>query len=642
MGETRKLAAIMFTDIVGYSAMMSKDEKQAMDVLEKNRKIHLAAIERYNGQYIKEIGDGTLSVFQSSLDAVSGAIEIQKTCCAKHDFQVRIGINIGDVIFKDNDVFGEGVNIASRIEAAGKTGGVYISGRVYEDVKNKKDIHAMFIEEKRLKNIDHPVNIYSVVTGSEREIIAESKPKGLVLPKEKSIIVLPFENMSPDPEQEYFSDGLTEEIITDLAQIKKLNVVSRSSAMTFKGSKMKIKEIAKETNVHYVLEGSVRKAGNKLRIVAQLIHAASDSHLWAEKYTGTLDDIFDIQEKVSMSIVNSLKLKILDKELQNITRRYTNNTDAFNAYLKGRYFWNRRTKEDCLKSLESFELAIKHDSSFVLAYTGLADLYAVLGWYGLMSMDEANQKAKETALKGLAIDDSVSEIHVTLGNIMAWFEFKFKDAGPVFRKAIELNPDNSEARHMYAHYLGAIGKIEESIHEMRLAFEMEPLSINFSSCMGIMLFIGRYYDEAIEQLKKTIELNAEFNQAYYWLGRAYLAKGDIDPALKTLQKAASFPETKSMSEATTAYILAIQGDTEKARNIIGDIEKLSDKEYIDVFFLALAYAGLGDCDAAIKYLEKGYENYSMYIYYLTTDPILDPLHSDERFIKLARKMELIQ
>jgi tetratricopeptide (TPR) repeat protein len=195
---------------------------------------------------------------------------------------------------------------------------------------------------------------------------------------------------------------------------------------------------------------------------------------------------------------------------------------------------------------------------------------------------------------------------------------------------------------MYAHYLGAIGKLEESIYEMRLGLEMEPLSINFNSCMGIMLFIGKYYDEAIEQLRKTIEMDTKFNQAYYWLGRAYFGKGDVDLALEMLGKAATFPETKSMSEATRAYILAIQGDTEKARDIIANIESLFEKEFVDFFFLALAYVGLYDFDTAIKYLEKGYQNKSMYIYYLTTDPILEPMHLDERFIKLAKKLELIQ
>jgi adenylate cyclase len=354
--ETRKLAAIMFTDIVGYSAMMSKDEKQAMNVLEKNREIHKSAIAKFNGEYIKEIGDGNLSIFQSSFDAVNCALEIQKACCSESYLMVRIGIHIGDIILKENDIFGDGVNIASRIEAAGEPGGIYISERVYEDIKNKTNINAEFIGERTFKNINYPVKVYSIFTGKKEEMSEPvfSEPGEI---KEKSIIVLPFENISPDPDQEYFSDGLTEEIITDLSQIQSLRVISRNSSMMLKGTRKATKTIAKELNVQYVLEGSVRKAGNNLRIVAQLIDAKTDTHLWAEKYRGILDDIFDMQEKVSQSIVNALKVKLTPKEDSQIPeqiairqeavlspeekrvieKKPTENIEAYNLYLRGRY-----------------------------------------------------------------------------------------------------------------------------------------------------------------------------------------------------------------------------------------------------------------------------------------------------------------
>jgi len=294
MSQTRQLAAIMFTDIVGYTALMGDDEQKAFGLLKTNREIQKPIIEQFNGKWIKEIGDGIMASFNTVSDAVNAAIKIQEDCNAAKKFQLRIGIHQGEVVVEADDVFGDAVNIAARIQSAAKPGAIYISETVQHNVSNKNHIQTKFVKEETLKNVKEPVRIYEIVLGKE---LAAHTQTIIETTSKNSIAVLPFANMSSDPEQEYFSDGLTEEIISDLSRVSKLLVISRSSIMTFKGTQKKMKEIASELNVRYVLEGSVRKAGNNLRITAQLIDADTDSHIWSEKYNGTLEDVFDIQEK---------------------------------------------------------------------------------------------------------------------------------------------------------------------------------------------------------------------------------------------------------------------------------------------------------------------------------------------------------
>ncbi len=370
-GEQRKLAAVMFTDIVGYTSLMSKNEQNALYLLQKNRELQQAMAEKQNGEFLKEMGDGTLLCFQSALDAVRCAMEIQESTKDDPDLNLRIGIHLGDIVFKEGDVYGDGVNVASRIEALAEAGGICISEQIHLLVRNQPEIDAFFLDEKQLKNVDHPVKVYTIhkeVAPRKRKVEITKQDST----EEKSIMVLPFINMSPDPEQEYFSDGLTEEIITDLSQIHDLIVISRSSAMTFKGTKKKIREIAKEVNVRYVMEGSVRKAGNNLRITAQLIDAATDTHLWAEKYKGKLDDVFDIQEKVSRSIVDALKLKLTNKEDAQIAERPIDNVQAYECYLQAKHEYCRFTAEGAKRALQHLQGALEIVGDNVFTYAGMA------------------------------------------------------------------------------------------------------------------------------------------------------------------------------------------------------------------------------------------------------------------------------
>jgi TolB-like protein len=360
MTKQHQLAAVMFTDIVGYSSLMSKDESLALEVLQKNLEIHEKAVLNHNGSYIKNIGDGTLSIFKSSFDAVSCAIEIQENCCTEQDLQVRIGIHTGEVIIQDDDVLGDVVNIAFRIESSGVPGGIFISEKVFDDIRNKSHIAVEFIGVKRMKNIPNPMKVYSASSSEQSQSTSENVNR-YIKEKEKSLIVMPFDNISQDPDLEYFSDGLTEEIITDLSHFNDLSLTSRSSAMTFKGTSKKITEIAFDMGVNYVLEGSVRISGNNVRITAQLIDAIKDIHLWAAKYNGTFDDIFDLQERVACNIAEEVANELCIKKKYNKSMKSIPGARLFEGIPQNQTtIWGRmkntleRTMNYCLYGFDLF------------------------------------------------------------------------------------------------------------------------------------------------------------------------------------------------------------------------------------------------------------------------------------------------
>jgi len=393
MPEDRRLAAIMFTDIVGYTALMGRDEDKAFQILRKNREIQRPIIKKYRGEWLKEMGDGILASFHTSSDAVRCAGEIQNVA-NKAGISLRIGIHEGEVVFEGGDVLGDGVNVASRLEELAEEGCINISGAVYKDIKNKAGIEAKFIEEKTLKNVDDPIKIYTVTCKELSQDKSSRITSDSSITKRKSIIVLPFINMSPDPDQEYFSDGLTEEIITDLSHIHNLLVISRSSAMTFKGTKKKISEIVDEVNVRYVLEGSVRKAGNNLRITAQLIDALTDTHMWAEKYSGTLDDVFQIQEDVSKSIVETLKLMLSPEEETKLAERPIDDPLAVDCYMKASYEIMRFTESSIDGALEYLQNGLDIVGENPLIYAGMG--YAHFHYVNLgVGQEEHIEKAKE-------------------------------------------------------------------------------------------------------------------------------------------------------------------------------------------------------------------------------------------------------
>jgi len=635
MAEHR-LAAIMFTDIVGYTALMNKNEDQALVLLRKNSDIQKSYITKYHGDFIKEIGDGILASFQSTSDAVNCAIEIQKKS-KKEGIPLRIGIHEGEVIFKEGDVIGDGVNVASRLEEIAVNGGIIISEAVYRNIKNKPGIHAEFIQERNVKNVDDAIKIYEVCIDKKKTI--KSNNDSSYLPEGPSIAVLPFVNMSADPDQDYFCDGLSEEILNVLAKLNNLKVAARTSSFSFRNKDVDITEIGQKLKVNTVLEGSVRKSGDRLRITAQLINVYDGFHLWSESFNRKMEDIFAIQDEIALAIVENLKLKLLKGEKSKLLKRHTKDPEAYNLYLKGRFFYNKRTVEDSKRSIKCFEMALEKDPGMAIAYAGLADTYATFGFYHWMPFQEARKKTKKYTIKGLALDDSIGETHTAYANYLCWFVHRWDQAEQEYKKAIQLSPSDVEAHHMYAHVMELTGRYDAAIEEMKKAMELEPLTPILNSCLGNVLFFAGLYEKAIEQFQKSIELDPKFPLHYFWLGRAYLQTREFQKAINIFEKGLDFPTINANVLGGLGLAYCMVDRQKEALKVLDQLTKLSEKQTIDATPFAYIYIGLNDKDKAFEYLEKSLEIGDLFFLYLPIDPLFKPLHGDPRFNQLLKKLD---
>jgi TolB-like protein/Tfp pilus assembly protein PilF len=633
--QRHRLAAIMFSDIVGYTALMGRDENQALKLLRKNTDLQKTVIDKFQGDLIKEIGDGILACFQSTSDAVYCAIEIQDKSF-KNNIPLRIGIHEGEVVFKDGDVIGDGVNVASRLEEIAEEGGIIISETVYKNIKNKPRIQAIFVEERCLKNVDDLVRIYQVRARNKQS--EKSKINTAAQSTESSIAVLPFVNMSNDPEQEYFCDGLSEEILNVLAKLNNLKVAARTSSFSFRNKGVDIAEIGQKLKVNTVLEGSVRKSGDRLRITAQLINVADGFHMWSESFNRTIEDIFIIQDEIAIAIVEHLKLKLLKTEKAKIVKRRTTDPEAFNLYLKGRYFYNKRTLEDSKRSIKCFEMALEKDPSFALAYAGLSDTYGTFGFYHWMPFKEAGSKMKDSALRGLDLDDSIGETHTSYANYLCWYEQRWDEAEQEYIKAMQLSPSDIEAHHMYAHVMELTGRFDDAINEMKKAMELEPLSAILNSCMGNVMFFAGLHEKAIEQFQESIELDPEFPLHYFWLGRAYLQIEEFQMAIDIFKKGLDFPTINASVLGGLGLAYCMAGRVNDALKVLDQLTELSEKQTIDLTPFAYVYIGLNNKERALEYLEKSLKIGDMYKLYLPIDPVFKPLHSDPRFKKLLKRL----
>jgi len=458
----------------------------------------------------------------------------------------------------------------------------------------------------------------------------------------KSIAVLPLENISPDKENEYFSDGLTEEIIMNLSKIKNLKVISRTSTMYYKGTKKPLKQIAKELQVQYVLEGSVRKYGNDLRITAQLIDAVQDAHLWAEKYSGTLDDIFDIQEKVAEKIVEALKVELTTGEQQQLSRRYTEDTEAYQLYLKGRYFWNTRTEEGFKKGIEYFNQAIEKDHNYALAYTGLADAYILMQVYCYLPPHETMSKARSAAQKALQIDPFLAEAHASLAHLKILYDWDWLGAEQEFKRAIDLNPGYAPAHLWYTLTLSWAGRLDEAMAEIKKAQELDPLSLIINTDLGLIHYFAERYDQAIEQYRKTLEIDPNFFVTRLALSGAYEQKGMFQEAISELQQALALSGNSTLVLAELGRVYAMSGNKAEAQKILKSLNELSKQKYVSPYVIARLYLSLGEIDLGFEWLYKAYKEKSLFLIHapFNVDPSFHSVRSDTRFVELLKKLGL--
>jgi adenylate cyclase len=640
MTQSRQLAAVMFTDLVGYTALMGVDEKKAFELLDKNRILQKPIIEEFRGRWIKELGDGILSSFSTVSDAVNAAVKIQKDCNEAGEFQLRIGIHQGEVVFDSDDIFGDAVNIASRIQAIAEPGGIYISESVHHNIYNKQEISTRFVKQEILKNVKEPVKIYEVQLNPPAHAHkAISKPLSKS-PPEKSVAVLPFINLSNDPEQEYFSEGITEDILNSLSHLNELKVAGRISSSRFKAKDRNLRDVARRLNVRTVLDGTIRKQANRVRISAQLINVEDGFHLWSEKYDREMDDIFAIEDEIALAITEQLKITLLTEDRQEITKSSTKNPEAYENYLKGRFHINRRGNS-ILKGIDFFQEAAKLDPGFALAHSGYADACLFSSFYSFLPANVISPKAKVAAETAINIDNSLAEPYCSLGLYNSNFSWNWAESKKFYLKSIELNPRYAQAHSFYGMLLlGWVeGKFEEAEKQGQLAIKLEPLSAIDHADLAWTLYTAHRFDDALALALSGIELDSNSFLSRRLAGLCYIALGRNLDAIEILQELVQSSGRHQHALNTLIWALCKKGQIEVASAILLELEERATTEFIATTHLGISAAYLGDIEKAFNLLETGLEEHDSIIVQLKYSPFVpETLKNDNRYQKLIEKI----
>ena len=531
----RKLSAVLSADVKGYSRLMGQDEAGTVARLKKYRALMTDLIQQYHGRVVDSPGDNILAEFASVIDATECSLKIQEELKNRnadlpedHKMEFRIGINLGDVIEDEDRIYGDGVNIAARIESLAEGGGICVSGSVFDQIEGKIPLSYDYLGERDVKNIKKHVQVYRIYVGPGESLIAEEAVK---LPDDLSIAVLPFENMSGDPEQEYFSDGLTEEIITGLSKLPRLLVIARNSTFTYKGKAVKVQKVSQEMGAKYVLEGSVRSAGGRVRITAQLVDGITGQHLWADRYDRELKDIFAIQDEITMNIMIALQIKLTDGEQARIQAKYTNNMAAYVNYLQAGEYFLKFSKEGNVLAKQKYQECIALEPGYAPAYAGLAGAYLQEAWLGWSeSPEQSGAMAMQYAQKCIALDESLSLAHAALGMIYLVLK-QWEEAVEESEIAVSLSPNNANSVVMLAVVYRTVGRVEEALSMLEKAMRLNPMPPNwylheFASCYRLM---GRY-EEAITELKGVLNRSPDYLNSRLNLIATYVMAGEDEAA----------------------------------------------------------------------------------------------------------------
>jgi len=608
----------MAADVVGYSRLMGANEVGTLTSLREHRSELIdPCIAEHQGRIVKLTGDGMLVEFPSVVSAVECAVDVQREMRSRNSpvpeerrIEFRIGINLGDVIVEGDDIFGDGVNVAARIESVAKPGGVSVSSSVRENVGNKLDLTFEDTGEQELKNIDFPVRVFNVVLGS-----GAAKPKAGTAPEiakvdKPSIAVLPFDNMSRDPDQEFFSDGITEDIITDLSKVSGLFVVGRNTSFLYKGKPIQLQQVAAELGVKFILEGSVRKAGERVRVTGQLIDGATGGHLWADRFDRDLTDIFAIQDEITQSIVNQLKIKLLPQEKKAISKAPTVNVEAYTCYLKGREFFHNMTKAFLLLARRMFVKATDADPLYAQAYAGIANCDSRLdGWYNVAKSPE---EILATAGKAIALDPNLSEAHAARGVALANSN-RGEEAAEAFERALELDPNSFDANLSYARFCVTEDKPERAIELFLRAIEIQP-------------------DDPQAPLLSYVVFRA--------LGRTEEAEKYGRLGLKRAEEALRAHPESSRPAQVGACVLAGLGENERAMEWLEHALAIDPDDNNTRYNAACTYAQMGQIDRAIDMLEIwGDHAGADHITWFRHDADLEPVRSHPRYAGLLSRIE---
>jgi adenylate cyclase len=654
MAQSRQLAAIMFTDIEGYTAAMQQNEEKALALKDRHRAVLEKEHQHYNGRVVHYYGDGSLSIFQSAVEAVACALAMQTAFRQEPVVPVRMGLHLGDILYdSEASVFGDGVNLASRIESLGVSGSVLISDKLNDEIQNHPELKTVSVGSYRLKNVGRQLEVFALdheglVVPPFGSLEGKTEPAPKPSPKrrkpataipEKSIAVLPFVNMSNDPEQEYFSEGMAEEILTSLSNLKDLKVAGRTSSFQFNSKNADLREVGEKLGVGKVLEGSVRKQGNRLRVTAQLINTADGFHLWSEKYDRNMDDIFAIQDEIARAITEKLKVTLLGKDPARITRSKPQNTEAYELYLKGRFYINRRG-DSILKGIKYFEEALAVDPAFALAHAGFADAHLMTAFYGLRPPGAALEQAKTSAEEALSLDSSLCEPYCSLGSYYT-FGWNWKEAEGNFLRSIDINPQYAQAHLWYAlNYLAWVqGDFEQAEHHGQLAIKQEPLSPISNGVYGAVLYAAGKFEEALTVCKKGLELDAYSFLCRMYEGNAYMSLERYEDARSAFEKTMKIANRHHFTQNALTICYCKLGEYDKARFLLQDLKERRAKTYIASAFIGLSAAYLEGVDAAMVYLEKAFEDREPPLLTLKHEHwVPDFLKEDPRFQNLLERI----
>jgi len=674
-----EIGHVLFIDIVGYSKLLINEQSERIqklrEIVRGTEQFRLAEAE---GKLMRlPTGDGGALVFRTSPEApVLCALEISKALKTHPELQVRMGIHSGPVnevadLNEQVNMAGAGVNIAQRVMDCGDAGHILLSKHAAEDLAEYRQwqiqLHDLGECDVKHGGRLHVVNLYTPEAGNPqvptkvRQAVQKRRwalIAALILlagavgggyyffsqrpafkPPDKSIAVLPFENLSHDPDNAYFAEGMQDEILARLSKIADLKVISRTSTQKYRSAPDNLREIAKQLGVANILEGSVQKAADQVRVNVQLINALNDAHLWGDIYDRKLTDIFAVESDVAKTIADTLQAKLTGAEKQMIAAQPTSDTTAYEFYLKGRSLWSKRGGENLRQAIGFYEQAIAHDPNYALAYTGLAEAYVILPIYSTVIPRGAYSKAKTAVLKALKLDDKLAEAHTALADVL-FEELDMPGSISEFQRAIALNPNYATAHHWYgSDPLRALGRFDEAIGEAKRAIELDPLSPIINTDFARTLLMARRYDETIAQLRKTLQLDPTFYLAHHTLGLALQLKGDLPAAITEYTKALSLTDNSLRARVLLAAAKAQSGNKEAAVQMLAELEELSRHRDVSGYDRALLYLSLGNHNEAIRLLEKSIADYDARdIPWIKVDPQLDPLRGDPRFEALVQKV----
>lgn len=675
----RTLRCILFTDMVGFSKLAQRDEAGALALLEEQRELVRPFVEEHQGELIKSMGDGLLIEFGSAVDGVECAIAIQRAVAERNDampaerrFSLRAGLHLGDVVKRDGDVLGDGVNIAARVEPCAPPGGICLTEAVAQQVENKIDRPLLKMGRRTLKNIRRPVMLWRVVlseedeqitavTGRERVPTPAGRRRRLVvaaatailgfvglawwalgpgpapgIEKVESLAVLPLENLTGDPSQEYLADGLTEALIAGLGQIEALRVISRTTAMRFKASDMTVREIADRLGVDAIVEGSVQRSADRIRITASLIDGQTDRRIWGRTYDREFSDVLVLQSEVARAIVDQVQVAVTDEERERLASAAPVDPRAHDLYLRGRALWHGPV-DSLPVAIEHFERALAIDPGYARAWAGLADAYLVHAHFG-MPAHQAFPRAKEAALRALELDPGLAAAHTALADARFHYDWDWDGAESGFRRALELNPGYATAHWWYSGLLAATARFDAAIAEVRTAQQRDPLSPAQFDAFVVWVYRWARRPELLErQLTRIRHRFPQLEPALY--ASVYHGLPLPTDVQQSLEAARGRGVTTQRLLLALAVEYAREGREGEAREVVAELESLAEGRY--GYEVARAWRALGEDERALDWLERAAEERDAGLPWVAVEPVFDPLGSHPRYRRLLSRMELL-